>query len=278
MVDPPEIIPEHESRHNLLLAQLSASPLVDVVGVVSPPGVGGWLRSDGSWILHFTFHAWRIPPSGLQTQKLAIYRKVTHDDFPKFRKLITPYTVLRIRARVVVDSVLGDPRALLEDVLGPDSSDVELTDQANQLQKPVTFVDAVFGTFTLNRDVNWFTAEQRWLGRRVSLNLCATAPAELQALLQTAHSLWKSQDQWNQRIREYAVKSLLSIKNEAWLDDGESELTADQFKNSMILEEVTVYPDGSFDFCHNDGDLFAGHLIQIRGSLAEGPTDAGIEG
>jgi hypothetical protein len=46
----------------------------------------------------------------------------------------------------------------------------------------------------------------------------------------------------------------------------------------MTLESITVTPDGSFDFWHNDGDLFYGHSIQVSGNLSQGPTHADIPG
>jgi hypothetical protein len=46
----------------------------------------------------------------------------------------------------------------------------------------------------------------------------------------------------------------------------------------MRLKSVTVYPDGSFDFWHDDGDLFWGHSIQVSGDLLDGPTHADIPG
>jgi hypothetical protein len=71
---------------------------------------------------------------------------------------------------------------------------------------------------------------------------------------------------------------LLNLKNDNWLDDGEDEVTAEQFIEAMRLESIAVYPDGSFVFWHQDGDLFWGHSIQICGSLSEGLTDADIPG
>ncbi len=96
--------------------------------------------------------------------------------------------------------------------------------------------------------------------------------------LQVARALWKDQEQWARRIEDYAVQELLRLKNESWLDAEEVELTADQFKARMTLESITVEPDGSFDFWHDDGDLFCGHSIQVSGNLSEGPTDADIPG
>ena len=46
----------------------------------------------------------------------------------------------------------------------------------------------------------------------------------------------------------------------------------------MTLESIVFGPGGSFEFYHNDGDLFAGHCILVRGSVEEGPTDADIPG
>jgi hypothetical protein len=112
----------------------------------------------------------------------------------------------------------------------------------------------------------------------VSLNLAAKERGKVEEALKTAHSLWRSQDSWNRRIADYAVQELLPLKNDSWLGEGEAEVTAEQFKACMKLEAVTVNPDGSFEFWHNDGDLFWGHSIQISGSLSEGPTHADIPG
>ncbi|OAI46466.1 hypothetical protein AYO44_11310 [Planctomycetaceae bacterium SCGC AG-212-F19] len=62
------------------------------------------------------------------------------------------------------------------------------------------------------------------------------------------------------------------------MGDDEVELNAKQFKARMTLEAITVTPSGSFDFWHNDGDLFWGHSIQISGNLTKGPTHADIPG
>jgi hypothetical protein len=266
-----------DARQKKLLEQLAAAPVVDVLGVVAPSGAGGG-RSGGEdlWTLFVTFDAWRVGHANLQTKPLILSsRGVTHEELASLQDALVPYTVVRIKARVG-ESAFGGHEALLEAFIGTETSDAELNDQAEQLRKPVTVEDPAFGTFTLDRGVDWFTAEVVWDGQPVSLHLSGSA--EVQASLKTAYALWQRPTEWNRQVRNYAVQELLPLKNDSWLAEGESEITPEEFKDRMTLESITVYPDGSFDFFHHDGDLFWGHAIQVSGTLSQGPTHADIPG
>jgi hypothetical protein len=279
MANPADIFAEANSRQKQLLGQLATAPIVDLLGMVSPNGVtGGRSRGEELWTLRFVFDAWRIHGGAVQTRPLTIRRKVSEQELAQFRGLIRPYMVIRIRARVASDSPFGGPETLLESFVGRDDLDAELNAHATQLQKPVTYDDPVFGTFSLDRRIGWFTGTTVWKGHPVALHLSAAASADVQAALTTAHYLWQAQDGWDQRIRDCAARILLPLKNESWLGEGEAEVTADQFKQRMKLESVTAHPDGSFEFWHADGELFWGHSIQVNGSISEGPTEADIAG
>lgn len=269
-------IPATEQR---LLKQLAAAPLVDVLGVLSASGVaGGWSRGDTLWTLLFSFASWRIAGGPLRTQELTVRRKVREKEIDKYRKLIKPDVVTRIRARVVEESVFGRPEALLVKVVGRDKSDAELNAEVTRLQQPVTIEDKTFGTFTLDRIVDWYEGKATWNGRKVRLALSAREPADIERALRVARTLWRAQKSWRAKVLAYAVRQLLPLKNDSWLGDRQRPLTAKQFQARMKLESITVSPDGSFEFWHNDGDLFWGHSIQISGSLAKGLYDADIPG
>jgi hypothetical protein len=276
MADDTDIFAEAEQRQKRLFEQLMTASISDVLVVVGANGPGaGRSRGENTWMMSFTVEAWRVATGEIQKRQLSVCRKVTDEELKTFQDLILPYEVIRIRARVV-ESDFGGPRAQLEAFVGRDSSDAELNDVAEELQKPVTLKDPHLGTFTLDRRVDWFTGEVLWAGQSISLNL--TGSADAKDALQTARAIWQNQAEWNRRVREFAVEKLLPLKNDTWLGDGEAELTSDEFKDRMTLESITVNADGSFDFWHNDGDLFWGHAIQISGSLSEGPTHADIPG
>jgi hypothetical protein len=266
------------ARKHALAHQLAARPIEDVLGLVDARGKGGWPEEGGQWTFSFTLQCWKVPPRPLKTKPLSVEQTTSREQFDSLWERVDAYAVVRIRARVVEESVIGNAQAQLTEFFGLDSSDPELNQAAADLQKPVVHRDSQFGEFTLDRRVNWWTAETKWSGTVVALNLSLDDSGKLDPALQVARALWKDQKKWTKRIEDYAVQELLPLKNESWLGEDEVELTADQFKKRMTLESVTVGPDGTFDFWHNDGDLFCGHSIQISGSLSEGPTRADIPG
>src|SRR3954467_7230172 len=95
---------------------------------------------------------------------------------------------------------------------------------------------------------------------------------------EAARTLWAQQGDWNRRIRELATRELLDLKNSNWLAEDEPVITADDFTDRMRLESISVNGDGSFEFFHDDGDLFWGHTIIVGGNLRDGPTSAQIAG
>ena len=71
---------------------------------------------------------------------------------------------------------------------------------------------------------------------------------------------------------------LLELKNDAWLDEDESEVSAEEFIARMELSSVSIHADGGFEFWFDDGDLFWGHSIMVSGNIQDGLDDAGIHG
>ena len=265
-------------KRRAIAAQLSGRPVEEVLGLVGASGACGWPVEGGRMTLSFGFEAWKIPPGPLKQTRLQVEYVGTPEDFESLARRIDTYTVYRIRARVVEESVIETSEAELLEFLGPDESDPELNQAAIDLQKPVVVMDRQFGEMTLDRRVDRFDAQTTWNGAAVELHFEVDPSGSLDGALATARSLWKDQARWAERIADYAVEHLLPIKNDSWLDEEEAELTPQEFRSRMDLESITVRPDGSFNFWHDDGDLFWGHWIQVSGDLTSGPTHADIPG
>lgn len=262
-----------------LLKQLAAAPRVDVLGIVHPGGVGaGISQGEKLWTLTFSFAAWRIVGQPLQRSELVVRRLVQERAIARYQKTVRENVPMRIRARVVDPSVFGRADALLEQVVGPVRSDKELNAELKRLQKPVRIKDPNLGMFTLDRQAGWFEGKMSWNGRRVRLCLDAAEPGDVERALRVARTLWRGQKQWQAKVQAYAIKKALPHLNEVWLAEDERPVSAEQFLKRMKLESVTVWPDGTFEFWHDDGDLFGGHSIEITGDLKKGCTDVDLAG
>jgi len=266
---------------DILMAELERQPVIDVSGVLNASGIGGgssFGRTDGHWILLFTFAAWKPAGGDVQNRELTVRKPVSEKELRSNMGRFKSYEVVHIRARVAEQNSYGKPQALLDEIIGQDSNAPDLEKRALELQMPVTFNDERFGIFTLERRAGWYEAVVSWSSTKIRLTLSPPEGGDVKDCLPIARAIWDAQSVWQQRILDYAAARLLELKNDTWLDEDEAELSADEFKNRPILSSITVEANGDFEFWYDDGDLFWGHSIRVSGSLSEGPTFAGIEG
>jgi hypothetical protein len=254
-------------------------PLKDVFGIVSASGSGGWQRgaAEDEWTLIFECDGWRFKDGSVHTDELRVEMPVSKSDLAKYMKVIKPHDIIHLQAKVAEYPKKG-MRAKAIRIVATSIDDADLAKRSKELQKPVCIKDTVLGDFVLDRSVKWFRGNPFWGGNKIHLELEVGEEGRVGSALEVARKLWKSEETWNVRVLDYAASKLLQIKNESWLADGESSLSDKEFKRRMKLETIAVSPDGSFEFWYNDGDMFGGHAILIRGSLKDGLKDAEIEG
>jgi hypothetical protein len=215
----------------------------------------------------------------VKTKELTIRRiNLTENAVDKLKESLEPYTVVRIRARVIPVKFCGTWQAQMEKFFGPDDSDAALNDLASELKKPVKYNDKILGKLSLDRSLNRFEGAARWRGNRISVNLEAEDSRRFQKALSAAHALWRAQATWDKKARDFAVKKLLAVRNEDWIAEGESRMTARQFKDKMRMTSINVSPDGSFEIFYEDDDLFFDHAILVKGRVSKGLISAMIAG
>lgn len=217
-------------------------------------GLTAWMEEDSPEI-----HRGEIVLSAVgDDQLLGILRQRVPRDF-----------ILKFRARASEDGT----RLLLLDLPEP-GFDPDLKAILEEQKKPVTFWEEGLGTFTLNRQVNWFETEADWLGTEISLVF--DREEDRAGCVANAKALLASAPDWDRRVREYAAEKLTSLAND-WAED-EEEITREGFMERMEPESVEVRADGSFEFWFTDGEMFYGHSIHVTGNLADGPRTAQMEG
>ena len=276
--------PEEEQRvqnpENKQFKAFAAKFLPEELTILAVTGAngfgGGKSRGETLWTASIGLTAWMEEDSPdihrgefvLSTigdeQLLEVLRRRTRPDF-----------IIKFRGRVSEDG----KRLLLLDLPEP-GFDPDLKAILEEQKKPVTFREEGLGTFTLNRQVDWFETEINWLGTEISLTIDMEEARE--EALQNAKTLLASAADWDKRVRECAADELLQNAND-WNQemekDGETPtITREQFMERMELESIEVMADGSFQFWFADGDMFYGHSIWVSGDLENGPDEASMEG
>ena len=269
--------PEEEQRvqnpENKQFKAFAAKFLPEELTILAVTGAngfgGGKTRGETLWTASIGLTAWMEEDSPdihrgefvLSTigdeQLLEVLRRRTRPDF-----------IIKFRGRVSEDG----QRLLLLDLPEP-GFDPDLKAILEEQKKPVTFWEEGLGTFTLNRQVDWFETEVDWLGGQISLVF--DAEEDRAEVLQRAKTLLAGAASWDKRVREYAADDLLASAND-WAED--EEITREQFIQRMELESIEIRADGSFEFWFADGDMFYGHSIHVSGDMEHGPDDAAMEG
>ena len=260
---------EYKKRFPKLQVEYQPEELT-ILAVTGANGFGGGkTHGEELWTISIGLTAWMEEDSPdihrgefvLSTvgdeQLLEVLRRRTRPDF-----------IIKFRGRVSEDG----KRLLLLDLPEP-GFDPDLKAILEEQKKPVTFWEEGLGTFTLNRQVDWFETEVDWLGGQISLVF--DAEEDRAEVLQRAKTLLADAASWDKRVREYAADDLLASAND-WAED--EEITREQFIQRMELESIEIRADGSFEFWFADGDMFYGHSIHVSGDMENGPDDAAMEG
>jgi hypothetical protein len=261
------------------VANESAEPM-EIIGVVQPPGPGGAKNgTEELWSLVFSVHPWKREGGLLDSRQLRLVQNgLTHDQLRLRIASIKPYTVLRARVR------LFEPRpnmllsAEVLDIRNHNDPDAELHALASEQQKPIVFAHPLFGQLTLDRGVTAFQAKLTVAGEPMEVSIDAEGEAPDPAALAIAERFWKDQADWDHRLREFAAAQLIGLKNDTWLQEDEEPLTEAEFINKLTANSMGFDPPDAFTIYYNDGDIFWGHSIEIRGTLSNGPQSAHIAG
>jgi len=236
---------------------------------------GGKTRGEKLWTASVGLTAWMEEDSPDIHRGEFVLSTIADDKLLEhLQRRVRPDFIIKFKGRVSEDG----QRLLLLDLPEP-AFDPDLKAILEEQKKPVTFWEEGLGTFTLNRQVDWFETELDWLGAEISLVF--DQDENRADCVMNAKALLADAAGWDRRVREYAADELLSTANdwaEQMEDEEPQEITREQFMERMELESIEIRADGSFEFWFADGDMFYGHSIHVSGDMEHGPDDASMEG
>ncbi|MEJ8302640.1 DUF2262 domain-containing protein [Saccharibacillus sacchari] len=119
------------------------------------------------------------------------------------------------------------------------------------------------GTLTFDPDYQRFGGQIANGDRPVGLYVDVSERDQSEALIPALETLIRQLRELDRSAKLYAAEELVELKNDAWLDEDEDELTEQEFADRMTLQSLTLDEDAEFTLWYEDGDLFWGHTICV---------------
>ena len=111
-----------------------------------------------------------------------------------------------------------------------------------------------FGQLMLNEELDWYEVSKD--GIEFSFTNAA-----LEQLTKNFEKIEKLIPQLND-IEFKMIEEMLALKNESWLEEGDNELSQEEFQKEIKLYGINTFEDGSAELYYKANDLFWGHEIQ----------------
>lgn len=253
--------------------------VIEIAAVTGTSGIGaGKVGGDSMWTASIDLIAWKSLEANalINREELRLEWLVADEEWEKSRDILNENTIVRLKVRK------GENSMMLVKVIDSSYKDEDLEVVLQESMKPVFYNDEVLGEFELEKSVKLFEKRITWAGEKGSLYFDWNDDENvMKSALAIAHTLFKDQDVWNKKIREYASEELVELAND-WLQDNDEaeidEITKEMFIDFMKLDTISVYPDGDFEIFFFDGDMFWGHSIIVSGNINGELTSATIAG
>lgn len=132
-----------------------------------------------------------------------------------------------------------------------------------------------FGTFVYDPTYDWFEAKTRFGDAAITLNLHADKADEVAQLLAHAEDMAADEAHWLARLQQCAA-GLTDIAN-AWNEEEDAwdgPIDSASFVSRITLTSIGLFNGSMFEAYFDDGNLFWGHSIVVRGTIADGPQEA----
>ncbi|MBK1812742.1 DUF2262 domain-containing protein [Clostridium sp. YIM B02505] len=251
----------------------------EIAAITGASGVGaGKAPKEELWGASINLVAWKKLDSNEDVVKIVTRLMWLADDeeLKNWYEILKANMLVRLQVRMKRDYSM-----MLIKVLDSEYKDDELQDILTEAMKPVFYDDQLLGQFELDKRFNSFERSVSWAGEVAHLSFDLDEEKNMKSSVQTAQELVKNQDQWSQRIKNYAADELLELAND-WLKDNDEaeidEITREIFTETMGIDSICVHPDGEFEIFYFDGDMFWGHCIIVNGNINGEFSSAEIAG
>jgi hypothetical protein len=269
----------------VMQAEAAAGFKIEVA--VAPSGAAGFGDGGESWTLGVLIGAWRVPGGALSMEPLYVKRPgLKHDELRPLQDRLRGLALAKLHLSAAPEKVRypsGHERweAVLETIEATEVDDRELLAWVEEKNKPIVIRDEVLGALTLDRTRSYYLAERTvgGVGYEIMIGL-GTEPDSRRdaAKIKALRGIVTAVEAGVPRYREAAVDELLEDYNAQWRNEDDPRLSRAEFASRLTLDSIHIEPRGKIDVYFRDGDLFAGHFIELRLDTPDRVRSIGLAG
>lgn len=243
------------------------APLATLTGVVSSQGGCMGLGHRGSMpMLWFRLVAWRLDGGPLSRRQLAVFKLGTERTLDKQWPAIRAHSLVTMRARVLIENEMREPRAQLIRMPIP-ATDPEFNGIVRELTRPVSVTHPKLGKFSLDRSVDRFTGSVRWRRKRVSASIYVSTERAARARLVRLAKVVENAEWWHEWMKRVVAPRVMKIL-EGWAEQGFPAPSEEQLLEALSLEDISICEDGALEFVYDMRDYAGGHGAAVKATLA----------
>jgi hypothetical protein len=131
---------------------------------------------------------------------------------------------------------------------------------------PKRLTDPILGTLRLSAALDGTDEYQTKLmlaGRRVTIDLYTDGNGSLKPCIARARRIVESYPSIEQAMHRYIERQIFPTFNEKWRPNGKP-FTLEQVLRHLKLRAITTHPRPEATFWFTAGNLFLGHILQLR--------------
>lgn len=199
-------------------------------------------------------------------------------------KSIYKLKVRRKKSEIINAIPTFEHRFMLLEVLERELYQENLSEILKEYEKPIIIIDEQYGNFELNKALKIFEGKSQWIKENVSIYLDADNNNSKKSVntIAVLHKIMNYKEIWDKKLREFAAEELVGLAND-WLEDDDEndcpqKITKLSFSKRIIISELVIHSDGSFEAYYDDDDMFWGHIILITANINGNLISANIAG
>jgi hypothetical protein len=229
------------------------------------------------WSFHFA--AWRAEGDEVVIDGLKINLPVSPFEWPKRKSKIRP-------ANIVACEVTWPPAPAIESwesqsvtllkwlVVG---SDPDLDACQQQMLNPPAKMECAFGTLHRDERFDQMNGSVVWSGEPIKITINGEFGGDAAGQAEVFASILADQDKWNDRMATIIREEFL-LWRDTWAQDDELGMSCADYATHFRLESIEMISTDMLSFWLDDGGLYGGHAIELRGNPGSGFEQFALQG